>query len=124
MTGLTTCHNAFGVDTRDLLTDPVKSLRLYPVGHFKGGTIHEGNDPINGSQGFIKLVHLTISEALCCNLMDNKHVGRAEVLQQHGRHTSRTKLCVIHNVHHTTQNSFRAQQALGERGKNANRIVA
>jgi hypothetical protein len=75
----------------------------------------------------IRLLHLTISEALCCNLVANKHVGRAEILRQHGRHTEHIThqiTCAIRNVHHTTQNSFRAQQALGERGKNANRIVA
>lgn len=77
----------------------------------------------------IRLLHLTISEALGCNLLANKHVGRAEVLRQrqNGRHTEHIThqiACVIRNVYHTTQNSFCAPQALGERGKNANRIVA
>jgi hypothetical protein len=108
------------VDTCDLLKGPVKSLRLYPVGHFKGETIHEGNNHINGSQGFNQQTAAPhISEPLCCNLVANKHVGRAEVLRQHGRHTEHITChitCVICNVHHTAQNSFRGPQALGERG--------
>jgi len=53
----------------------------------------------------IRLLHLTMSEALGCNLVANKHVGRAEVLRQHGRHTEHIThqiTCVIRNVHHRT----------------------
>jgi hypothetical protein len=52
----------------------------------------------------IRLLHLTISEALCCNLVSNKHVGRVQVLRQHGCHTEHIThqiTCVIRNVHHT-----------------------
>ena len=53
----------------------------------------------------IRLLHLTISEALGCNLVANKHVGHSEVLRQQGRHTEHIThqiTYVIRNVHHRT----------------------
>jgi len=74
----------------------------------------------------IRLLHLTFLKlcAATCWLTNTLAVQRSCGSTVATLNTSRTKLRVILNVHHTTQNSFRAPKALGERGKNANRIVA